>query len=401
MQLLKRIFRNKGFLVLLITMITLNTSLIYGTNTTFKDVGEGEWYIDDLNALTAQNIISGFPDGTFRGDSLLQMDQLVKMLVVSLDYDITISGEYWAQNYINQANILNWLDGISQTDTSDVINRYDACRMIINAAGTTEIYPDNISDYSIYINDYNIIPEEYKEDVLKVYYLGIITGYENGNFEGDNNLTRAESVAIINRFIDPSIRRVPLDPSSTELLISFQDNSQIFNESKLKLINNVLNYYDSNTDRWTPIYNTGLEKKIGRISEDIYVEMAEYISNSNMDSSVTLSTAYSHSTFYMYLNNNGFQCISYEANDSSNSIRISLPTLYQEPLGELDSSSDALLKIITNYLTPDSNQIYDYINSEFTLNATPNPITSTTTIDGYTITTDSSLNNFIVTIAIQ
>ncbi len=58
-------------------------------------------------------------------------------------------------------------------------------------------YDDSVSLYANDISDYEEIPEQSREDVLKAYYNGIFNGDENGNFNPSDLLTRAEMSKVI------------------------------------------------------------------------------------------------------------------------------------------------------------------------------------------------------------
>ena len=69
-------------------------------------------------------------------------------------------------------------------------------------------------DYKKYetdIKDYENIPVKYKEVVLKAYSKGLITGYTDGTFGGEKTMRRSESVAVIARLIDKTLRVLPGD----------------------------------------------------------------------------------------------------------------------------------------------------------------------------------------------
>lgn len=58
-------------------------------------------------------------------------------------------------------------------------------------------YDGSISLYANDISDFDTIPEESREDVLKAYYNGIFNGDENGNFNPSDLLKRAEMSKVI------------------------------------------------------------------------------------------------------------------------------------------------------------------------------------------------------------
>jgi hypothetical protein len=81
------------------------------------------------------------------------------------------------------------------------------------------------------IKDYSGIPNRHKIYVTKCYDLGIITGFPDGEFKPDNILSRAEAVAVIRRFIDPTARKRPelpvfANPSPTPIPVEQLDRPQ-------------------------------------------------------------------------------------------------------------------------------------------------------------------------------
>jgi hypothetical protein len=87
------------------------------------------------------------------------------------------------------------------------INRGEMARMIVRA--NKGAYPSNIKDYEKYIPDYNYIPQEYKDFVLKAYSAGIIKGYDDSTFRYERTATRAEASTMILRLLEEKKREAP------------------------------------------------------------------------------------------------------------------------------------------------------------------------------------------------
>ena len=65
---------------------------------------------------------------------------------------------------------------------------------------------DILYEYEELINDFDEIPEESREYVLKAYYNGIFNGDISGNFYPHNNLTRGEMAKVLATVSDYSLR---------------------------------------------------------------------------------------------------------------------------------------------------------------------------------------------------
>ena len=73
--------------------------------------------------------------------------------------------------------------------------------------------------YIPYIKDYARIPASYNYYVLKAYYNGIFNGDDFGNFNPDNNLTRAEMAKVTAVILDMSLRtRIDVSEEPGEIL---------------------------------------------------------------------------------------------------------------------------------------------------------------------------------------
>lgn len=175
----------------------------YTYNNNFTDVPSNEWY--------ASEVANAYELGLFAGKSDTQFDPYGNMTVAeaitlaartnnnygTADYDFSVAdGEQWYEPYVEYA-VNKGI--ISETDFSD----YDA---LITRGQMAKIFASALpsSEYA-YINSVASIPDvpqtsDYFSAVYKLYNAGIIMGNDGyGTFSPDNNITRCEAAAIINR----------------------------------------------------------------------------------------------------------------------------------------------------------------------------------------------------------
>ena len=119
---------------------------ISGTSTSFKDVSKNEWYINYISYLEKYEIIKGYSDKTFRPDDFVSRAEFIAMTVRYYDLFNDVSFTATTVKY------------------TDVPSSYWAVKEIAYAKNT-----------------------------------GWLNGYADGTFRGDNNITRAEVVAVVNR----------------------------------------------------------------------------------------------------------------------------------------------------------------------------------------------------------
>jgi hypothetical protein len=75
-------------MVSLVLLMVLSTSISVLGATNFPDVPSGAWYEENVQVLVKENIISGYPDGSFKPNERISVEQFIKTMVVALGYDL-------------------------------------------------------------------------------------------------------------------------------------------------------------------------------------------------------------------------------------------------------------------------------------------------------------------------
>ena len=112
----------------------------------FKDTPNNEWYSAFVGYLEKYNIISGYEDGIFRPDESITRAEFVAMTV-----------------------------------------RFNSLFNEVKKDGYTVKYTDVASNYWAY------------SDIAYAKNVGWLNGYADGTFKGDNAITRAEVVTVVNK----------------------------------------------------------------------------------------------------------------------------------------------------------------------------------------------------------
>lgn len=204
------------------TAITLNASS--SGNISFPDVNEGDWYYDAVMSLVKLSIVNGMPNGSFSPDGLLTHGQFLKMLAHSFYYYAVPFSENGVMSLSNgeSKTIKTWAEpywyaavsvGVLAADEGapnekyleSSISRYEASLMLVRTSELvlSEKRIDTSAAASLLKDS---IPESYYYAVAQSYGKGLLGGYEDGTFRGENTLTRAEAATIIYRLIFPEKR---------------------------------------------------------------------------------------------------------------------------------------------------------------------------------------------------
>ena len=182
---------------------------------TFTDIPEGHSFYNAILDCAAKGITSGYADGTFKPANPVTKAQFCVMLSRAF-YSSEVE-KYNTKVYTDQgwlvpnaralymAGVLkdtSFMSAFATSATMDqVINRYDMAQLITNimTAKGFSATSDQKSAVQAKISDYKSIPTQYQDAVKNVFALGIITGYSDGAFGGDNVMNRGQGCVVIYR----------------------------------------------------------------------------------------------------------------------------------------------------------------------------------------------------------
>ncbi len=192
-----------SLIVNLVLLLVLSLTFSSATNEVFKDI-KNHWAKDTILELANKKIISGYPDGTFKPNNPITVAEFTKLIMESRRVKSDYTGKPWYGEVVNRATQEGIIKEGEFTNYNKHITRGEMARMISRAIN--EEYPSNVHEYNTLIGDYDKIPSNLQNDVVRTYYKGIIGGYPDGTFKADNKATRAEAGVMITRLQDPSRR---------------------------------------------------------------------------------------------------------------------------------------------------------------------------------------------------
>ena len=180
----------------------------------FSDVSADAWYADYVSLCATYGIINGYEDGTFRPEADITRAEFMKLLATigelvpykAIDTSIHWAAPYW--DLMNDNGVLWGLDipcTAAALDTA--ITRYEMCVMLSNFC--SNVFSENfveLKDLQTAIADYSSIESKYVSSVEQAYGKGILTGYEDGTFRGNDTMTRSQAAAVVVRTAWPDER---------------------------------------------------------------------------------------------------------------------------------------------------------------------------------------------------
>lgn len=180
--------------ILIVVLILLGSNLAYGSNIKVNliDIKPTDWFMPTISKLVELGGIQGYPDGSFKPNNSMTKAEFIKTLVISLgESESSKSSDHWASGYISKAESLKFLEKGKLGNIDKPISRLEAAEIVSNTfTYLKEIYEVN------------------SDPITRVSSKGIMTGYPDGSFKGENSLTRAEASTIIVRLLDKETRTI-------------------------------------------------------------------------------------------------------------------------------------------------------------------------------------------------
>ncbi len=181
----------------------------------FSDVPETHTFYAAVMDCAAKGITSGYSDGTFKPANSVTRAQFCVMLsrafypgeVEKYNTKVYTDQGWFVPNTraLYMAGVLTDTSFVSSFATADVmgqtISRYDMAQLITNIMTNKGFSAAEAqkSEAQGNIADYKSIPAQYQEAVKNVFALGIITGYSDGTFGGENVMNRGQGCVVIYR----------------------------------------------------------------------------------------------------------------------------------------------------------------------------------------------------------
>ncbi len=119
----------------------------------FPDVTYQHWAAPYVRVAVTNNIVSGYPDGTFSPDSTVLFEEAVTMMLRVLGYQDSDFGNSWPSGQLGIAENIDLTEGID-CSVGDVLTRRDVARLVYNALktnvkGQNSILASNVFDVNI------------------------------------------------------------------------------------------------------------------------------------------------------------------------------------------------------------------------------------------------------------
>ncbi len=173
----------------------------------FSDLQQHQWAIPAISYLVDRELLSGYPDGTFRPELPISRAELAVLVTrafldQSYYYDVSrypdVSGEEWYVKSLLTAeyfSIFQWI--YEDTFQPEIpVTRQELCAAIYRAYRRNVADPPKIVARYEFL-DFSLISGYAYDPIQQLQQAGCIRGYSDGCFYPHNIATRAEAAQII------------------------------------------------------------------------------------------------------------------------------------------------------------------------------------------------------------
>lgn len=188
--------------------LTITVGLTNAEAKSFKDVKQGTWYYDDIDYLSSKNYINGYTDGTFQPNAYVTRAQAAK-IIANVVEDLGVPYERRYVESFSDVKFQNWAHPyVSRAYANQIVSgvgngKYNPDENVTRAQIAAMIDRAFQLDVEIQDTHFSDLNEDawYYENVQKLYSAGLAKGSE-GKYAPEENLTRAQIAAFVVRATD-------------------------------------------------------------------------------------------------------------------------------------------------------------------------------------------------------
>lgn len=193
------------FLIGLFLLSFSLSPLSYATDAPLSDI-VSHWAEPFIIEVAKNNVVSGFPDGTFRPNDTVNRDQFIRMVMSARNKNIRSAekNEYWAAPYIEEALKLNVISSdyfgtLTPSNYALPISREEMASVLVKTYRLDFPSPSasQIQVASSKLTDFNTVNTLFLDDVITAVSLDYINGLPDKTFAPRKEASRAEAAKVL------------------------------------------------------------------------------------------------------------------------------------------------------------------------------------------------------------
>ncbi len=225
-----------ALLALVLALGIVTPALAY-TTADFSDVPPDHWAYESVMKMADAGVIKGTGDGEFSPTVKVSAAQFLTLVGRAIfteeamaqltDHDfekLEMSRDSWYGPYMVASWIATYtvIADMSASDPDAEVTR-NQMAVVLARAIITRMHGfgfglDEKEVDTTAIKDFESIPDKYKKFVAQTYAYGLIQGDEEGNFNGEDTMTRAEVAVVMDRLMEqiPAFKEAQIQKEAAE-----------------------------------------------------------------------------------------------------------------------------------------------------------------------------------------
>ncbi len=189
--------------MLIATVLFIPYGLVHSQSVQLNDI-QGHWAEAHIREWVEQGIISGYPDHTFRPDTVVSRGEFVALVNRSFKYSEKGSIGFkdvkqtdWVYPEVQKAIAQGFINGFSDNTfrSNQQITRQETAVILSKILKLSQA----VSASTISFKDSNLIPDWSVDSINQIVHSGIMDQYADGTFQPTRQMTRAEMVVAIKK----------------------------------------------------------------------------------------------------------------------------------------------------------------------------------------------------------
>lgn len=263
---------NKLLISLLVIAIVIEViNFTFANDNYFCDI-DNHWAKDTINKMARDGAIAPSENNLFNPDSTISICEFLKILIINGEFELVTDGKQWPDWYINTAVKNKLIEEKQFENYMSNITRIDACKILARYIGLDGVLKSK--------NTFKDINQKDKDIVLKLVNLGIINGYNDGTFKGDNYVTRAQACKLIDASYNA---KVVLSTKKKDKLNCTNSNigktvsGDLITQTRYEIKNNRL--FVSDSGRYAKLSNATLNQEY--VKDSMVIKLLNSIADNN------------------------------------------------------------------------------------------------------------------------
>ena len=198
--------------ITIVLIMALFVAVAPGAALGFSDT-RAHWARPPIDHLQSRELLSGYPDGTYRPDAYVSREEFVTLIVKALKKEpearqlekgsgfFADTRQRWSRGFVDLARELDITagDGMGNFHPQRIVTRQEAVTLLVNALHNGEELTD---EGEALFFDSDAIQDWARASVTYAYQHGIIKGFPDTTFRPGEPVTRAQVAVMLEQFLD-------------------------------------------------------------------------------------------------------------------------------------------------------------------------------------------------------